>query len=703
MHEIIFTAVAALFAALLVAQDTADPWLFLEEIDGVNALAWVNGQNLRTADALKSKLEFASLYKQALEVLNSESRIPSVSQRGKWLYNLWNDANHPRGLYRRTTLDEFRKANPNWETVIDIDALSKTEGKPWVFQGIQCLPDQYSKCLVSLSPGGTDASEVREFDMDRLSFVTDGFFLPTAKTDVSWVDVDNLFVSTNFGPGSLTDSGFGRIVKIWKRGTPIGDAKTIYEADQKSVGASANRIRTEKGDIDLVTDSLSTWKSTNYLLLEGKLHKLNLPETAVIEGGYFGQLVVSLKEDWTVNGQKYIEGSVILVSPEMLRGGKSKVDLVLAPTSRELVEQVVPTKQGILIATLDNIRGRLYRYVRKGGEWKHHTIPFPENGAIRVTNVDDASGNSFVQYESFTTPPTLYFVPSRDLKPEKVKAQAATFDGSQFEVNQFWTSSEDGTKVPYFVVMKKNTPMNGKNPTEIFSYGGFRNSLTPSYSGSYEELSGAYGKLWLERGGIFVLANIRGGGEFGPAWHQAALRENRVKAYEDFEAIARDLFARKITSPEHLGIEGRSNGGLLVMALMTRHPELYGAIICGSPLVDMHRYHKLLAGASWMAEYGDPDNPQDWAFLKTYSPYQNVKEGQKYPPVFFYASTRDDRVHPGHARKMVARLIQMGYTEVFYYENTEGGHHASSTNEQLAYRLALAYTLLWENLGLQSN
>lgn len=318
---------------------------------------------------------------------------------------------------------------------------------------------------------------------------------------------------------------------------------------------------------------------------------------------------------------------------------------------------------------------------------------------ISVSGVDDASGDFFVRYESFTTPPTLYFVSSRDLKPKIAKAQAATFDGSQFEVSQLWTVSEDSTRVPYFVVMKKGTPMNGKNPTHIFSYGGFRNSLTPSYSGSYEELSGSYGKLWLERGGVFVLANIRGGGEFGPAWHQAALRENRTKAYEDFEAIARDLVARKITSPEHLGIEGRSNGGLLVTALMVRHPELYGAIICGSPLVDMYRYQKLLAGASWMAEYGDPDKPEDWAFMKTYSPYQNVRAGQKYPPIFFYASTRDDRVHPGHARKMVARMIELGYTDTLYNENTEGGHHASSTNEQLAYRLALAYTHLWEHIG----
>ena len=687
--------------AILVAQEnlSEDEWIWLENIDGINALAWVNGQNMRTADALKPKQEFASLYQQALEVLNSETRVPTVTQRGQWLYNLWTDTNHPRGLYRRTTLEEFRKTDPKWDVVLDIDALAKQEGKPWVFQSIDCLPDQYSQCLVFLSAGGTDASELREFDMARLAFVKDGFVLPSAKTNASWMDADHLFVSTDFGPDSLTDSGFGRFVKIWKRGTPIAEAKTIYEGAKKSVNSNATRIRTEKGDIDLVSESISTWENGNFQLSAGQLHKLTLPQSAIIQGGFYGELVISLNEDWTVNGTKYISGSVIVVPPETLWGEKPKIDLLAAPTQTEVIDGVVPTKKGILVSTLENIRGRLYRYDREGQSWKRKVISFPDNGALSVTDVDDQSGDFFVQYESFITPRTLYFISSRDLKPEKLKAQAATFDGSQFEVNQLWTVSEDGTKVPYFAVMKKGTPMDGKNPTHIFSYGGFRVSLTPSYSGSYEELSGAYGKLWLERGGVFVLANIRGGGEFGPAWHDAALRENRVKAFQDFEAVARDLVTRKITSPEHLAIEGRSNGGLLVMSLMVRHPELYAAIICGSPLIDMHRYQKLLAGASWMEEYGDPDNPKDWAFMKNYSPYQNVKKGQKYPPVFFYASTRDDRVHPGHARKMVARMLDMGYTDIWYYENTEGGHHASVTNEQLAYRLALVYTFLWEHVG----
>jgi prolyl oligopeptidase len=685
-----------LFSALHAS--SSDTWLWLEEVDGINALAWVNGQNIRTATELKPKREFNSLYKQAVEILNAASRIPTVDQRGKWLYNFWHDAEHPRGVYRRTTIEEFRKAEPKWETVLDIDALSQRENKPLVFHGMDCLEPEYQKCLVSLAPGGTDASEIREFDMEKFTFVPDGFFLPVSKSSASWMDLNTLFVSPDSGTGSVTESGYPRFVKIWKRGTKLSDAQTIYEGSVKSVSSSGYRIRADEGNIDLVTERPTFWTQIYHQWVDGKLNKLELPGTAVMVGGFHGKLVISLKDDWTAAGKNFKEGSVLIADPAVLRGGKGTIELLVAPTSNEVIENVVTSKSAILIETLNNVQGRLYQYEQKGNNWKRNPVPFPDNGAIDISSVDDQSGNLFVQFQTFTTPPALYYVSANDLKPQKIKAQEATFDGSKFDVEQYWTTSKDGTKLPYFIVMKKGTPLNGKNPTHIFSYGGFRNSLTPSYSGSYEQLSGAYGKLWLERGGVFVVANIRGGGEFGPSWHKAALRENRVKSFEDFEAIVQDLFAKKITSAKHLGIEGRSNGGLLVMALLTRHPELYGAVICGSPLVDMLRYQKLLAGASWMAEYGDPEVTADRKFLEMYSPYQLLKVGQKYPPVFFYASTRDDRVHPGHARKTVAKMIELGYKETLYYENTEGGHGASSTNEQLAYRLALAYTHLWGHL-----
>lgn len=696
MRHTLHILIVILFSALYAA--ATDTWIWLEQVDGINALAWVNGQNLRTAAELKSKPEFEPLYKQALETLNAASRIPTVDQRGKWLYNFWRDAEHSRGVYRRTTIEEFQKADPEWEAVLDIDALSEKEKKPWVFHGMDCLEPEYQNCLVSLAPGGTDASEIREFDMEKLAFVPDGFFLPVSKSSASWMDVNTLFVGPDSGAGSVTESGYPRFVKIWKRGTRLADAQTIYEGNVKSVSSSAYRIRTDAGNIDLVTERPTFWTEIRHQWIDGKLEKLNLPETTVLDGGLHGKLVISLKEDWTAAGKKFKEGSVVVADPAALRGGKGIIELLVTPAANEVIENVVTSKSAILVETLNNVRGRLYQYEHQGTTWKRNAIPFPDNGAIDISSVDDTTGNFFVKFETFTTPPALYYVPANHLKPQKIKAQEATFDGSKFSVDQYWTTSKDGTKVPYFIVMKKNTPLNGKNPTHIFSYGGFRNSLTPSYSGSYEQLSGAYGKLWLERGGVFVLANIRGGGEFGPAWHKSALRENRVKSFEDFEAIVQDLFARKITSAKHLGIEGRSNGGLLVMTLLTRHPEWYGAVICGSPLVDMLRYQKLLAGASWMAEYGDPEVPGDRKFIESYSPYQLLKAGQKYPPVFFYASTRDDRVHPGHARKAVAKMIELGYNETLYYENTEGGHGASSTNEQLGYRLALAYTHLWKRL-----
>jgi len=359
---------------------------------------------------------------------------------------------------------------------------------------------------------------------------------------------------------------------------------------------------------------------------------------------------------------------------------------------------VAATDSTLLVTVLENVRGKIYRYnPGPEGGWERSLLPFPDDGSLKITSTDADTGNFFAHYESFTSPPALYYVASGDWQPHKLKSQLPSFDGSRYQTEQYFATSADGTKVPYFVVLSKDAKLDGNNPTHLFSYGGFRNALTPSYSGSYEQLYGAYGKLWLERGGVFVLANIRGGGEFGPAWHAATLKQNHYRAFEDFEAVAVDLVLRRITTPQHLGIEGRSNGGLLVGAAMTRHPGLYGAVICGVPLLDMQRYHLLLAGASWMAEYGDPDVPEEWAYIEKYSPYHNLKKGVDYPAVFFYTSTRDDRVHPGHARKFAARMQEFGQ-EVWYYENMEGGHGGSVTNDQLALRLALAYTHLWTQL-----
>ncbi|HVR42997.1 MAG TPA: prolyl oligopeptidase family serine peptidase [Thermoanaerobaculia bacterium] len=683
-----------------------DPYAWLEEIDGEVALAWVREQNERTRLELASTPGFQSMYEEALAVLGSESRIPSLTFKGRDLYNLWRGPENPRGIYRRTTLEQLRSGDPQWTTVIDVDELSRREGTPWVFKGMSCLPPEHRRCLVSLSPGGGDAVEIRELDSRTFRFVSEGFFLPTAKSSVEWIDENAIVVGTDFGPGSMTDSGYPRIVKVWKRGTPLVEAATLYEGDPSSVSVSARRLRTATGDIDLVHEGTTFWTADHYLVSglgssgEGataRLTKLELPETAVVNDGFRGRLVITLKEEWSRAGRTFRSGSVVLADPRVLTGAPGEIEVLVEPTAGAIVEDVEVADEVIYVTMLDQVRGRLYRFRPAAEGWTQ--VPLPDNGAVSVMTVHGESGDALVKFESFVVPPTLYLVEGRAaaVSPAVVAAQEPTFDGSRFDVTQQFAVSRDGTRVPYFVVAPKGMLGDGSRPTHIFSYGGFRNSLTPSYSGSYEQHYGAYGRLWLEPGGVFVLANIRGGGEFGPEWHASVLKENRRKVFEDFEAVAEDLVRSGITSPSHLGIEGRSNGGLLTLATMVRRPDLYGAVISGAPLADMRRYHEMLAGASWMAEYGDPDVPAESAYLSKYSPYQNLRADADYPPLFVYASTRDDRVHPGHARKVVAKKLDQGH-EVWYWENIEGGHGGSSTNEQLAWRIALSYAHLWRNL-----
>ena len=682
----------------LTAAEPADPYLWLEDIEGTKALAWVQERNERTAKKLAAHADYAALYRDALAVLDSASRIPEVQPHGGHLYNFWQDSSHPRGVYRRTTLAELRKENPSWETVLDVDALSQAEGKPWAFNGAVWRRSDHARLLFRLSPGGGDAVEVREFDPPSLQFVRDGFVVPAAKSNAAWRDADSLLVATDFGEGSLTASGYPRMAKLWLRGTPLAAARTLHTADPKSVGVYVSHWGTGGEAVSLVRERVTFWTS-KYFHFDGELHPLVLPATADVVDAFRGRLVISLKQDWRVEGRVFRAGSVVLAAPAALRTGVTPdVALLIAASESTVVRDADAATDAVFVTTLDKVRGRLLRM--KPDAKSPVTLQFPDNGTLKLVSTDDATGDAWAQFESFVTPPSLYRIRAVDDQPQLIKQQAATFDGARFEVQQLWATSADGTKIPYFVVAPKGLARNGTRPVWMFSYGGFENALTPSYSGSYEDLHGAYGKLWLERGGVFVLANIRGGGEFGPQWHTSVLKEKHYQCFEDFEAVARDLVARKITTPARLGIEGRSNGGLLVAATMLRHPELYGAVVCGNPLVDMQRYHKLLAGASWVAEYGDPDKPEEWAFIRDYSPYQRVHAGLQLPPIMFYTSTRDDRVHPGHARKMMAKMEALGYT-VDYYENTEGGHHGSVTNEQLATRLARTYAFLWAKLSDQ--
>lgn len=695
MRWTIFFVVVVVWVSVRAEED---PYLWLEEVEGAEALRWVEARNARTAERLTARREYAELYRDALTVLNSESRIPRVEAHGEFLYDFWQDEAHPRGVWRRTTREELSRAEPKWETVLDVDALAKKEGKPWAFsEAVWRQPDE-TRVLLELSPAGGDAVEVREFDVVAKDFVKDGFVLPAAKSRVAWCGDDAIYVGTDFGEGTLTDSGYPRVVKKWIRGTPLSAAETLHEGAKESVWSIGRRLGSGAEAVHLVDEALTYWTANYFQIEDGGLRALAIPATAKVVDAFEGKLAIWLKEEWAVSGKRFGAGSVVLAELGALRGERGGVELLVAQEGNVVVEEVDVAETSVVVTLLDNVRGRLMRIVRAGEGWKREMVEFPDNGTLDVIGVRGSDGEAWVAYESFTVPTTLYRVAPGAMKAEKVKAQAPTFDGERFEARQFWCVSADGTKVPYFVVGPKGMAFDGTWPVWMFSYGGFENSLKPSYSGSYEDLHGAYGKLWLERGGVFVLANIRGGGEFGPAWHTSVLKENHFKCFEDFEAVAQDLVARKITTPARLGIEGRSNGGLLVTATMLRRPELYGAIVCGNPLVDMKRYHRLLAGASWMAEYGNPDVPEEWAFLSKYSPYQNVRAGMTLPPIMFYTTTRDDRVHPGHARKMAAKMEAMGYS-VDYYENTEGGHHGSVTAEQLATRVARTYAFLWEKLG----
>lgn len=680
-----------------VSAVAADPYLWLEGIDDEKALAWVSDFNARTDKRLAADPLYKEIYTDTLQALNSQDKLPDIEIIGDWVYQLKKDARQPRGVYLRTSIASFKARSPNWQTVVDIDAMSEKDGIPWVFHGLDCLAPDYEKCLMFLSPGGGDADEMREFNANTLEFVEDGFYLPKAKMSVSWVDQDHLFVSTDFGAESLTDSGYARSTRIWQRGKPLDTAREVIRAAKTSVLSYGTRLHSENSHLDLLVENLDYWNRQYYQWDGTNKVALQLPTSAIIEDLIEDQLVVRLLEDWQIDNTRYRQGSVLLVTPADLRAPNVvvKPKVLRKSKKRAIIEAVKVNKNNILITVLQDVKSRIYSYQKLEDEWLSERVDLPTSGQLSVVASHDASGEFFARYEDFLTPPTLFGVDIA-LNVNIVRQQSATFDAANMTVKQYFARSLDGVKVPYFVISKSDLKLDGTNPTHIFAYGGFRASLTPSYSGSYEPHNGAYGKAWLARGGVYVIANIRGGAEYGPAWHAAALRENRHKAFADLEAVAMDLSKRNITSAAHLGIEGRSNGGLLVAATMIRNPSLYGAIICGVPLLDMQRYNKLLAGASWMAEYGNPDT-KDWEFIKEYSPYQKVSAAADYPPVFFFTSTRDDRVHPGHARKMAALMHAQGHA-IDYFENTEGGHKGSATAEQTARRIALSFTHLWRHL-----
>jgi prolyl oligopeptidase len=667
-----------------------DPYLWLEGVTDEKALAWVKARSAETEAALAATPEFSRLEGELRGVLDSDAKIPTVTRIGPHLYNLWKDREHERGLWRRTTLDEYRKRAPAWETVLDVDALNRAEGETWVWHGADCLKPRYERCLVALSRGGGDADVTRELDLRTKTFVKDGFFRPEAKGGLAWIDEDTVYVFTDFGPGSLTASGYPRIVKRWRRGTPLAEATVVYEGRPGDLYIAAYRDLTPGFERDLVVRTIAFYADELFLVRPGgALQKVDAPVSAKkqVQREW---LTLELREPWKVGGRTYPAGALLAARLDDFLAGRRDLEVLHAPTPRTSIESVTWTSRHLVLGTLEDVKSRLTVLTPGKDGWTR--APFtgaPEIGSLQVSAVDpDDRDEVWLTATGFLTPTTLALAPIGE-QPEPLKSNPAFFDASRHAVEQHFARSADGTRVPWFLVRPKGSK--GPTPTLLTGYGGFEVSYTPFYSG-------LVGKGWLERGGAFAVANIRGGGEYGPRWHQAALREKRPRAYEDFAAVARALLRRKVTTRARLGIMGGSNGGLLVGNMLVGHPELFGAIVVQVPLLDMKRYSKLLAGASWMAEYGDPDDPKDWRFLRTYSPYQLVRKGETYPPTLFLTSTRDDRVHPGHARKMAARMLAWG-KDVRYWENVEGGHGGAANNAQAARMWALTYAFLWERLG----
>ena len=678
----------ALFAAVVCVAADDDPYLWMEEVENEKALAWAKERSDADTAVLEAVPEFSEIHTELLEIYNSRDRIPTPGIRGAWIYNFWRDADHVRGIWRRTFLSEFVKGEPAWEIVLDIDALAEADGENWVWKGADCLAPEYRHCMISLSRGGADATVEREFDTVAKAFVDDGFVLEEAKHRFDWKDENTLWVATDFGEGSLNTSGYPRIAKEWKRGTPLEQATTVFESSVDDVFALAYSNHTPEGRYDMVTVVPQFFRSTNYLMLGGRLVKLDLPRDVQMQGFFKNRMLINLRSDWEIGDATYVQDSLLAIDLDDFLAGSRTFDVLFEPSERISLNQVGSTRDTLLYTTLDNVRGRLYRLTPGDDGWKREEIELPGIGTIRIGSTSEATDDFFFTYTDFVTPSSLYLV-GGEAKPKQVKSSPTWFDASGMEVVQYEATSKDGTKIPYFVFMPKGFEANGVNPTMISAYGGFEVSRLPRYSG-------ADGTAWVARGGVYVLANIRGGGEFGPKWHEGAMKENHQNNFDDMFAVAEDLIARRITSPQHLGIIGGSQGGLLVGGCFVQRPDLYNAVVSAVPLFDMKRYNKLLAGASWMAEYGNPDT-DDWEYMKLWSPYQNLKKDADYPEVFFWTNPRDDRVHPAHARKAVAKMTDMGH-KVYYYENTEGGHASGADLNARAYTDALEYAYFWMKL-----
>lgn len=674
------------------AHDVEDPYLWLEDVTGERALDWVRAHNTPTVDEFAGD-EFEAMRAAAREVLDTDARIPYVRRRGEYLYNFWRDATNPRGLWRRTTLDSYRTDSPQWDVVIDLDSVGRADGENWVWGGANVIEPDHSRALISLSRGGSDAVVVREFDMATREFIApdrQGFELPEAKTRISWEDHDTVLVGTDFGPESLTESGYPRMVKRWRRGQDLAQAETVFTGSAADVVVAAGRDRTAGFERTLVSRAIDFFNDEVYELrgLPGQqeLIRIDAPTDASVSV-HRQWILIDLRTDWDTGTASYRAGSLLAADYDEFLAGTAQCTVVFEPDAHTALHHYAWTRDQLILVTLHDVASRVE--IVRPGDWQRRPVAeVPENTNTVIAAADDTGDEIFLDSSGFDRPSRLLHGPVGGPLTE-IKSAPAFFDAEGLTVNQYFATSQDGTAIPYFVVR----PANATGATLLGGYGGFEVARTPGYDG-------VLGRLWLARGGTYVLANIRGGGEYGPSWHTQAMRAGRHLVAEDFAAVATDLVERGITDVDQLGAVGGSNGGLLMGIMLTAYPQLFGALVCQVPLLDMRRYHLLLAGASWVAEYGDPDDPEEWEFISKYSPYQNISADAAYPPILITTSTRDDRVHPGHARKMTAALEDAGH-RVAYYENIEGGHGGAADNAQAAFKSALSFSFLWRMLGKQ--
>jgi len=706
----------AFAAALLLVSAAAPafaetPFEWLEAVDAPRSMQWVEAENAKTLPVLTGDRRYEGLKADALAILSAKDRIPTPTFHGEHVYNFWQDATNVRGVWRRTSLESYRTADPKWETVLDIDALARAEKANWIWKGADCRPVTHDRCLVELSNGGKDAVEIREFDLKTRTFVEGGFSLPESKQTVAWLDADTLILTRDWGSGTTTESGYGFVVKTLKRGQPLSAAVEVYRGQAKDVSVTPQVLRDRDGRRVVVLSRGVDFFHTEYSLLTDKgVQRTELPQRSTIQGFVGGDLIVTLEESWTrlrSPGDKepktFPAGVLISITPEkalvqptvksdeVVFSNNCDPCIVFAPGPRQSIDQVAVTDNRVAAVVYDNVRGRLMSFQDRGEwGWRPVTLPTADNASVALVSTSDSGDQLFFTVESFLTPTQLSLTDLGAGTQAVVKSLPARFDASTHVVEQKEATSKDGTKIPYFIVHPKGHKHDGLDPTLLHAYGGFQLSKLPVYDP-------VVGKLWLERGGTYVVANIRGGGEFGPAWHEAALKANRQRAFDDYYAVAEDLIARKITTPRRLGAYGRSNGGLLMGVVMTQRPDLWNAVVVESPLLDMLRYHLLPAGASWIGEYGDPTIAEDAAWIAEYSPFQAIKPGVKYPLAYITTSTKDDRVHPGHARKFAARLAEVG-APYLYYENTDGGHANAADPNANAKRWAMHYSYLSRQL-----